>query len=435
MRVGNILDYVAGETRTFAELPFNEVDALVFAQLAYEDVPDAVPTLDGLEESQGTLRRRLRAFSPRHPFSSLRQVARPTFSEVTIAELDRLLHGDESTDPDAHPEDDDDRPEAQRETHRLSHREARHEAHHEAHMVHFVDPKVIHDFHRAVASSPRFSDVLVGAFGHSFDEDRQTQFAAVTYLLDDEAGTMVVAFRGTDDSLIGWKEDFNMSFQYPVPAQRSAADYVRRLAALRRNNPLILVGHSKGGNLAVYAAMNADERTDRRIERVFSLDGPGFPDRVVHSGAYAAVSGRVTKIVPDSSIIGMILETPEPCEVIASDAAGLMQHFAFSWQVEGDHFVRRDEIASSSQTFNAELNDWMASLTEEQREHAVDALFAVLGASGASDFSGLMSALPMAIPSMIGTVAGLTPDERRHIGSALKILAAAAMARRTSAKQ
>lgn len=427
MRVGNILDYVASETRTFAELPFNEVDALVFAQLAYEDVPDAVPTLDDLEKSQGTLRRRLAAFSLRHPLAALRQVAHPTFSEVTISELDRLLHGDDKTGSEAQPEDDANR----HETHRGTHREA----HHEAHMVHFVDPKVIHDFHRAVASSPRFADVLVGAFGHSFDTDQQTQFAAVTYLLNDEAGTMVVAFRGTDDSLVGWKEDFNMSFQYPVPAQRSAADYVRRLAALRRSNPLILVGHSKGGNLAVYAAMNADERTDRHIERVFSLDGPGFPDRVVHSGAYAAVSERVTKIVPDSSIIGMILETPEPCEVIASDAAGLMQHFAFSWQVEGDRFVRRDEVASSSQTFNAELSDWMASLTEEQREHAVDALFSVLGASGASDFSGLMSAMPMAIPSMIGTAAGLTPDERRHIGSALKILAAAAMARRTPTKQ
>lgn len=300
-------------------------------------------------------------------------------------------------------------------------------ADHDVENVGLVDPQVTHDFYHAVASNPRFSDIEMGAFLEQFDGEEQTQFAAVTYLLP--SGALVVAYRGTDDSLVGWKEDFNMAFQYPVPAQATAADYLARVAALWKDVPIVLTGHSKGGNLAVYAAMNASDEVKDRVERIYSLDGPGFPESVVNSFEYASVSDRIVKIVPDSSVVGMVLETPERCMVVKSDVEGIMQHFVFSWQMHGGEFDKVEDVASSSVTFNKALNKWLANLSKEQRERAVDALFAVLEASGAGSISAMMAAGPKVIPEMLGTYVGLSGEDRRNLNQALAIMLQAALAR------
>lgn len=192
---------------------------------------------------------------------------------------------------------------------------------------------------------------------------------------------------------------------------------------------IILTGHSKGGNLAVYAAMNAEDKVKDRIEHIYSLDGPGFPEAVVRSFEYASVHERITKIVPDSSVVGMVLETPERCMVVKSDVDGIMQHFAFSWQMHGGEFAKVEDVANSSVTFNKSLNGWLSGLSEEQREHAVDALFSVLAASGADNISGMVAAGPKVIPDMLGTYVGLSGEDRRNINQALMILLQAALSR------
>lgn len=212
--MGNIIDYARTETRDFGELPFREADALVLAQLSYDDVPECVPRLDDVESKYGTLRDRVKQFDVRRPIRSLHMLRKLPFNGVTIARADDELNHDQAV-PD-----------------------------HDVENVGLVDPQVTHDFYHAVASNPRFSDIEMGAFLEQFDGEEQTQFAAVTYRLP--SGTLVVAFRGTDDSLVGWKEDFNMAFQYPVPAQVTAADYLARVAALWQNVPIVLTGHSKG---------------------------------------------------------------------------------------------------------------------------------------------------------------------------------------------
>ena len=400
--MGNIIDYVRHESRPFDELAFNEVDALVLAQLAYESIPAPVARLDDEVEAYGTPAARLRhlRFDAHAPLSCLKALVRAPFCPFTFARMNEELHGD-TDDVCRHP----------------------------AHMVGITDAATTHDFVRAAAASPRFGTLRVGAFLERFDGSRQVQFAALTFLLPD--GTLVPAFRGTDDSLVGWKEDFNMAFQYPVPSQQMAAEYVTSVARLWPGR-LILTGHSKGGNCAVYAAMHAPGKVRARIQAVYSLDGPGFPQRVVDSPEYRQAAGKVTKIVPDSSIIGMVLETPEPCEVIKADCEGLMQHFAFAWQVEGDRFVRVEDMAASSREFNASFNRWMTSLSSGEREHAVDAFFQVLHASGATTFSGIIASMPRSLPHMIGAIVGLTADERKHILEAVRMLVTAALARNTA---
>ena len=397
--MGNIIDYAREEQRSFEELPFNEVDALILAQLAYEDIPRLVPALDDERNMYGTFRGRMHHFPmDRHNLrQSAKALLRAPFSAITLKQMDEVLHGGADS-----------------------------ACQHQVHAVNFTDPAIMHSFVRTVAANPRFSGLRVGAFAERFDTDEQTQTAALTFLLPD--GTLVLSFRGTDDSLVGWKEDFNMAFQYPVPAQRMAADYICAVAKLWPGD-MILTGHSKGGNSAVYAAMNAPAKIRKRIAAVYSLDGPGFPEHVVTSEPYLSTVSKVHKIVPDSSIIGMVLETPEPCVVVKADCEGLMQHFAFTWQVDGDAFARVDDIAPSSHEFNSSFNRWMTGLSREEREHMVDALFQVIHASGATTFSGLIASMPLSLPSMIGAIVGLTPDERKHLMEAMRMLAAAATAR------
>ncbi len=241
-------------------------------------------------------------------------------------------------------------------------------------------------------------------------------------------GTLAVAFRGTDDSLVGWKEDFNMAFRYPVPAQHAACEYVCAVARLWRG-PMVLLGHSKGGNLAVYAAMNAPEPVQRRVTAVYSLDGPGFPSQIVGSDPYRSVMPLIVKIVPDSSIVGMILETPEPMRVVRSDQKGVMQHLTFSWQVSGNDFEYLPQVSPSSQLFNRSLNGWLESLSTEDRERAVDALFSVLRSSHADSISDLMAAGLKAVPTMINTFVGLSEADRRHLIEAMGLLMAAVRSR------
>ena len=175
--------------------------------------------------------------------------------------------------------------------------------------------------------------------------------------------------------------------------------------------------------------MNAEDGVKDRIERIYSLDGPGFPEAVVNSFEYASVSDRIVKIVPDSSVVGMVLETPERCIVVKSDVEGIMQHFVFSWQMHGGEFDKVEDVASSSVTFNKALNKWLANLSKEQRERAVDALFAVLEASGAGSISAMMAAGPKVIPEMLGTYVGLSGGDRRNLNQALAIMLQAALAR------
>ena len=270
-----------------------------------------------------------------------------------------------------------------------------------------------------MARNPRFSSIHVGAVDERFSREHQTQFAAMTLLLPD--GTLVVSFRGTDTSFVGWKEDFNMAFQYPVPAQQLAADYVTRVARLWQGD-LVLLGHSKGGNLAVYAALQAGDDVLPRIRRVYSLDGPGFPADVVAGDRYRAVADRIVKIVPDSSIVGMILDSPEHCVVVKSNEYGPMQHLAFSWQVDRDRFVTVPEVSVTSREFKRSLDRMLAGMTPDQCERVVDALFKVLAASDEHGLIGLMEAGPKTIPAMLGAFAGLTDEERQHILEAAGIL-------------
>ena len=174
--------------------------------------------------------------------------------------------------------------------------------------------------------------------------------------------------------------------------------------------------------------MNAEDEIKDRVERIYSLDGPGFPEEVVKSFEYASVSDRIVKIVPDSSVVGMVFETPERCVVVKSDVDGIMQHFAFSCRCTGVNSPSR-RCGRQFGGVQQVAERLACGTSKEQREHAVDALFSVLEASGAGSISAIVAAGPKVIPEMLGTYVGLSSADRRNINQALVILLQAALAR------
>ena len=237
--------------------------------------------------------------------------------------------------------------------------------------------RVEHDVEllKAAAATERFGAVGVTFYQSTFIPQEETQFAAVTFLLDD--GTAFLAFRGTDNTLVGWKEDFNMTFQESVPAQRLAREYVEYFASLS-NAPLRLGGHSKGGNLAVYAGAKSELAVQDRILGVYNHDGPGFTQQMMTDSGYLRIVPKVKTFVPQSSVIGMLLEHEEPYTVIRSKSVGLMQHDPYSWEMMGGDFIKLEELNADSRFLDKTFKSWLAGMSVQERSAFFDAVFDLL---------------------------------------------------------
>ena len=228
---------------------------------------------------------------------------------------------------------------------------------------------------RLAAQTERFRDLRLFGYTHEYDEQSAKQFDALSFLVPD--GTLFVAFMGTDTSLAGWKEDFNMSFQSEVPSQTAAAAYLQEFSALPIHH-ILVGGHSKGGNLAVFAAVKAPPVLQARIQAVYNNDGPGFCSDILHSVAYYQILHKVHTFVPEASIVGMLLEHEEDYQVIASTQHGFLQHDPYSWCVNGADWYYLPETSSTSQRLDASLKHWIASMQPAERERMVDTIFHLL---------------------------------------------------------
>lgn len=271
-----------------------------------------------------------------------------------------------------------------------------------------------------MAASPRFRDLLIYDHAAAFDEARDLQFAATTYVCPGHFA--YVGFRGTDTTLTGWREDFNMAYRAPVEAQVLAARYLAAVAADSRLPETLLVGgHSKGGNLAEYAALTAAPEVQQRIARLYNHDGPGFKAGLFTAADYEPLAGRMTKQVPADSMVGILMESFMPVEVVQATGRGFEQHSVFRWVVEGADgeagrsnaegardtgevrdaetarnvsgalkaFATLPELPERTQRRAEALDRWLASLDSSEREAMVNALFAALKAAGITDASQL----------------------------------------------
>ena len=349
--MGNIIDDIRANEDTFADRPFNEVDSLALAQLSYARMPVNVPRLD----------------------------AEATDVDLAMVGVRDLLRAECYDD-----------------------------------MFGKVwSPSMNVDLLRAMCESPRWRDLRVGGYVDEFDPETTKQFSACVFDVGD--GSSYVAFRGTDSTIVGWKEDFAMAFRRPVAAQESAARYLADIAGLR------------------------DGAVQERLIAVFCHDGPGFDADFFDTPGYARVAPLVDKSVPESSIVGMLFEMREHVEdgytIVSSDGASIMQHFALNWQVERGEFVHAGGLSASSRYLARTINGWMAKFDDEHRRRFIENLFAVLEAGGYDTFGELTSHWTQSLPVMLAAVRGIDAEDRDVMADVLKGFAATAATSVIATKQ
>ncbi|MDE6603115.1 MAG: DUF2974 domain-containing protein [Lachnospiraceae bacterium] len=229
-----------------------------------------------------------------------------------------------------------------------------------------------------ILSGRRFRDMCLWNYVNHIEPEQESQFSAVVCGLS--GGLSYVVFRGTDENIVGWKEDLNLAFSEPVPGQRRSVSYLEQ-AARTIEGDFYVGGHSKGGNFAVYAAMCCGQEVRRRIARIYDHDGPGFRPEVREQGAYREIEGRIHKTVPRSSLVGMLLYTEGDYRVVESKTIGIAQHNPYTWLVKEGDFRMVDEIRPGRKFVDQTLNEWILSLDQAQMHIFVDTLYGVVQAS------------------------------------------------------
>ena len=242
----------------------------------------------------------------------------------------------------------------------------------------------IHTMAKKMAASVRFGGIVLSGYTDRIDIENEEQFAAYTAKLDD--GSVFVAFRGTDDTLVGWKEDLNMTFTEETRAQKSSVEYIARVAE-SFEGPIRLGGHSKGGNLAVYSAAQSPYAVRHRIYRIYNNDGPGFTKNFIESMGYTEIKPRIVKLVPQDSVVGMMLYNDDHYTVIRSARTGIDQHNSFLWQVLGKRFVRMNRLSEKTVILNRTLNRWLEDKDMETRRELCQAVYEIMTAANARTLS------------------------------------------------
>lgn len=217
------------------------------------------------------------------------------------------------------------------------------------------------DLFSCLIHSLRFSHIFISNLSYNFDKTYEKQFCAITFHLSNQ--TDYIAFRGTDASFVGWKEDFNLSFQENIPSQISALHYVD---SYQTKHTLILGGHSKGGNLAIYAGIH----TKNKIHAIYNHDGPGFLKPY-------STSIPIFKTIPQSSIIGLLMEESTSYQVVLSNGISILQHDPFTWLIEDGDFIYQDNTDLLSQHTQKTISNWLKQIDVQTRKQIIDTIYSI----------------------------------------------------------
>ena len=241
-----------------------------------------------------------------------------------------------------------------------------------------------------LSTHKRFKNSKLSNFVNDIDVELQKQFAAMTYRLN--LDTYLIVFRGTDDSIIGWKEDFHMTYMNEIPAQKHALTYLEDFFKQHPKQKVLIAGHSKGGNLAVFAASQIQPELQEKISAIYTYDAPGLQAHLTETTGYQDIIPKIHRYVPQGSVIGMMLEVPDTPIVVRSLAlGGIAQHNTFSWQTEGTHFVQLEAISSESLQIKDALKEWMDSVPDEELELYFNLFFGTILESGINSINDLSS--------------------------------------------
>lgn len=270
-----------------------------------------------------------------------------------------------------------------------------------------------------LARSPRFAGLRLSHFVNDVDVDAQKQFAAVTVTMED--GSHYIAFRGTDANLVSWKEDLNMIYLDAIPSQMEAVYYLDRVAK-DLPGPLQLGGHSKGGNLAIFSACFCPAAIQVRITKITTLDSPGMAPAVLDDPRYQDIRPKIQAFVPQSSVVGMLLQQGHDYKVVHSLQKGLFQHDPYSWDVRRNGFVYVRQVTKRSVLFGSTIQQWLDGMTPDQRKVFVDALYDALLAAGITTVNNLAAGGGKVMRTVLQSSKNLDDETRRQVREAFLAL-------------
>lgn len=265
----------------------------------------------------------------------------------------------------------------------------------------------------------RFGEMKVTKYVNKISIEQEKQFSAITILMPDN--TIYISFRGTDNTLVGWKEDFNMSFRSHVASQLDAVKYLEEIAK-RFPNKLRTGGHSKGGNLAVYAAVFVSECFKDRIIDIYNNDGPGFSDDVTETQKYKQMIPKVTTYIPQESIFGRLLNHEEKYTVVKSSQKGILQHDLYTWQVLGNEFVCLKEVSNGSKFIDKSIKDWLEQIDVEQRAQVIDIIFEIVNATHVQTVAQLKNDWLLNAKTLLKSYRMVDIEDRKMIFATLSAL-------------
>jgi hypothetical protein len=321
--MGNPMDYLQWRgDLSFSKDPFNDIDALLLALLSYLHLKDIVPGIESNKEIslQYTANQYFSKFSTTgETLSNINPTASPSFN----SEVEELL--------------------------------------------------------KKASNCPRFEKIRLSKYVENTDFIVGRQFAAVTYTLHNIEHEKVIAFRGTDNSVIGWKEDFELAYMEQIPAQESACKYLERSIGIF-SSQIIVCGHSKGGNLAMYAGSHLSTSRQNRLKKIINFDGPGFNFSIAQRDPFLQYEHKIINYVPEESMVGLLLDSVGKRKVVSSSARFVFQHNAFNWEVERTKFVQ-GSLSNNAKLLENTLKTWLTEISISKRELFLEALFDILGAS------------------------------------------------------
>ena len=260
-----------------------------------------------------------------------------------------------------------------------------------------------------VSKSQRYKDIKVFGFMNDIDDELTKQFAAVCYQWEEESRWII--FRGTDESLTGWKEDFMMTYSDLIPAQTDAIEYLRKQAELFSGS-LNISGHSKGGNLSLYASAMQEETVQDRIKQIYCWDAPGVHRSILGTEGYQRVVSKAKRYIPQDSIVGLMLESQVPYHIIESQGSGISQHSALMWNIEEDHFVELTELTKNSQLTDQTFKQWTEVVSDEDLKLFFDTFFELIFEMGVETVNDVYYNFRMYMQKFFEKAYQMNPEKR-----------------------
>lgn len=271
-----------------------------------------------------------------------------------------------------------------------------------------------------LGQSNRFKNMEVTDYVSNNDKKSEKQFCGITIHISDKE--MYISYIGTDSTIYGWKEDFNMSFMENVPCQIAGKEYAEKVIKKYPDKSVRIGGHSKGGNVAIYSAITIPAELQNRVIKVYNYDGPGFSKNIIDKYGNEKIINKIETYIPQDSVIGRILNHKEKITISLSNEKGIFQHDIYSWQVMRDNLIQLNHNTEISENIDKTLTDWLENTTTEQRKIFVDTVFEIFYSTDANTFGDISKNLSTNISKMLKKYGEISTEDKRVITNMIKII-------------